>query len=1282
MRREKQGWLRHVGRTALVGSVAMAMIGGAVTLTASAAPAAVAASKAAIVSFPGNDGAPHRVTWDSHSFKVDGERLNIWSGEFHYWRLPAPEQWRDLMQKLKSAGFNAVSLYFFWGLHQSERGGDFDFTGIRDVDRLLTMAEEEGLYVIARPGPYINAEISMGGLPAYMTNVDAPLRGSEDPQVLADSKAWLSAVNRIIGKHQVTDGGGSVLMYQVENELLDDSPQRKQFLTDLTASVKVDGITVPVFHNDWGMGGRFRDVDTYGLDFYAYDNYPLGFNCGAQRNRIGESETAFRAIAPDTPQFITESQGGAFTPWGAAFDTEQCYSYTDEGFTRQWGARNVGNGVTAYNSYMAFGGTNWGWTGSPSSGFTSYDYGAALNEDRTITPKFAAQKEVGAYLQAVPDLASMRPLAAPSATVESGSAVQAYQRIATDQDAASATDDGSTRFLGFRLADSNDTTTTRFTFPLILGAAGDDSGSGVVSTDDRDAGIAYTGSWKQVADGGAHDGTLTTSTAAGAKASFTFSGTSVQLVTSTGTDHGTARVTIDGVDKGTFSSHVDTDQNKPVQQVSFEATDLAPGVHTIVVENLGTPIDGGTGTVVAIDAFQVPDDSKVQWNDDVDDLVFTGSWEHATGKNWTSGDIGGDETFSSKAGDAYEFTFTGAGFELIGPHSENHGPADVYIDGEKAGRTSEQVTSSAQPQKVLFSQRDLAYGEHTVKVVVTGERFEGSSGSFHSLDAVNIYRDADSGSVIPDGRIGWERVPQKAGTSLTLHGRDALMLTADTRIGDHALYYTTSQLFGAPLQRRGGVVQYAIGYAGDDGETVLHYDSEPKVTLPPGVERTWNAERGELRLNYVHGAPADIVVDDGEQPLTLRIMDREHAADVWFIDGGSKGTVVVEGAYLPRDVRFHGAVATLTGSMAESGSLRIDVPDGIKQVRWNSTKAKASHGIATLRAPGPKAVTVPKLTWVTASDDAEAEPRFDDSRWTVADDTAGTRWQGPGANQKVVLDSNHYGFYEGSVWYRAHYTAAQDGGTLRLQGNGGSGQPGHGKAPAFMQVWVNGVYAGSPRAAGGWQDVAVPDGAVKAGDDVVVSVLVNNLGQNLDWSDDGLSRQNRGLYDAVLTDGGSGVTWRIEGATAADADPVRTIYNNGGLSGERKGWHLPNFNDRKWKRASSLVADGPGVDWYRSSFRLNVPRGQDTAFRLTVNSPKFDVGRTDGSQATIFVNGWNTGVYIGDIGPQKQFTIPSAFLNMRGKNEISIAVAAKAAGMGPESVTLEAVHSTTGGLGG
>ena len=45
----------------------------------------------------------------------------LWSGEFHYFRLPSPA-WLDIFQKMKAAGFNAVSLYFDWGYHSPRPG--------------------------------------------------------------------------------------------------------------------------------------------------------------------------------------------------------------------------------------------------------------------------------------------------------------------------------------------------------------------------------------------------------------------------------------------------------------------------------------------------------------------------------------------------------------------------------------------------------------------------------------------------------------------------------------------------------------------------------------------------------------------------------------------------------------------------------------------------------------------------------------------------------------------------------------------------------------------------------------------------------------------------------------------------------------------------------------------------------------------------------------------------------------------------------------------------------
>ena len=1371
----------------LAAVVGMALAGGALPISvaqaASAAPPAKYAT--ADITFPGNDGKPHKVTFDKNSFMVDGQRLNVWSGEIHYWRAPDVNSWRDLFQKMRANGYNAVSLYFFWGLHQSKEGGPFDFSKgtIKDLDLLLTMAQEEGLYVIARPGPYVNAEISMGGLPAWMTNYSGGLR-TTDPKVLAASKAWLHAFDQIASKHLVTKGGGSVLLYQVENELLSDNAARGAFLKSLVSQVKSDGIDVPLFHNDYGLGGRFKNTSLYGTDFYAYDKYPVGFNCSAGRNRIDDSEATFRSYAPNSPHFITESQGGAFTPWGASYNASDCYTYTDEGFTRQWGVHNIGNGVTAFNYYMAYGGTNWGWTGAPASGFTSYDYGAGITEDRTLTPKASVQKETGYYTKAVPELSSMNPVQAPSAVVESGSNVKIYARQA-EAGQGSVTGNG-VRTYAMRLANSNDTTETTFTTTLSLGKPRGATTTGF-SHDDRSSAITYTGSWSQVADSSAASGTLTRTKTVGDTASFTFTGTGVRLITATGTDHGYFKVSIDGGEAQLVTSaHVDTEQNKPTQLEAYRIENLSPGQHTIKVENVG--FDGAN--VVDIDAFDVLGSTAVQapiYNDsDTSFFTFTGSWQYATGKNWTQGDHSGDETFSKTAGDSYTFTFTGVGFDIIAPFSSNHGSATVTVDGQEVGQTKEDVTSEATPQQTVFSWRAEKGAEggsqgaeagaqggstdagtdkagatasqaaepatHTVKVTVDGKAFSGSQDTFVSLDAVKVYPNAQSlpgeNNDEADGTISWKRIPQKEGTTLALHGRDAIMLTADKQVGGHELYYTTSQMFGATLNSAGGSLQYLTGTRGDSGETVLHYTAQPQVSAPEGVEQTWDATTGQLRLNYSYSAsPQQIIIKDGDKVLSLRIIDRTTAQTTWLLDGtrnGKLSSVAVEGVELARTAKFTGKdTLQLTGSVSAESNVRVIAPAGINHVGFNggslnpvsatgsagagtnsatgtagaagaasagnadaagagtnsatgtgdvgvftgktatgtnSATGTGDVGVFTGKVPGPAAVASQQLSFVKSTDYAEAKATYDDSKWKVAADTqaANPRFQGPGEYSHTVLDSNHYGFYEGSVWYRGTFTATKADPYLYLQGNGGSGVPSQGKNPAFMQVWVNGVYAGAYDAAGNWAKVNVPAGTVKSGDKVTVAVLVNNLGQNLDWSDDGLSKQNRGLFDVAIE--GSTATWKIHGADAdfaakAATNPSGTLYNNGGLGGEKAGFHMPGFDDSKWAKADNLHSPA-GVTWYRAHVKLNLPANQDTAFRLDINSSRFS-SLGDRAQATLFVNGWNTGVYIGDRGPQTSFTIPAGFLNPNGENVISIAVAAKEDGMGPDSVTLRAVHSTT-----
>ena len=110
----------------------------------------------------------HTITYDQDSLMIDGRRTVIWSGEFEYWRLPSPSLWLDILEKMKAEGYNAVTIYFDWAYH-SPKPGVYDFSGVRDVDKLLDMAARSGLYVIARPGPYINAETS-GGRPTGLAD--------------------------------------------------------------------------------------------------------------------------------------------------------------------------------------------------------------------------------------------------------------------------------------------------------------------------------------------------------------------------------------------------------------------------------------------------------------------------------------------------------------------------------------------------------------------------------------------------------------------------------------------------------------------------------------------------------------------------------------------------------------------------------------------------------------------------------------------------------------------------------------------------------------------------------------------------------------------------------------------------------------------------------------------------------------------------------------------------------------------------------------------------------
>ena len=573
-------------RVLAVGVIAALLVAGLATTGATSATAGPGSGARHVVatapaSAPVAASAKHTVTYDSSSFKVDGQRVYLFSGEFHYFRLPSPDLWLDIFQKMKASGFNSTSLYFDWGYH-SPTPGVYDFTGVRDIDKLLDLAERAGLYVIARPAPYINAEVAGGGLPGWMATKPGQNR-SADPLFTKYADQWLTEVDRIITRHQLTKGGGSVIGYQVENEYYNGSTAGRAYMQHLEDKARADGITVPLLGNHNGVfnsGAAALDVD-------GVDSYPQGFDCSNPTTWRGVPNIA-SGYSADKPLTSPEFQGGAFDPWGGP-GYDKCAQLINDQFANVFYKQNIAVGVTMQSFYMTYGGTNWGWLGMPQN-YTSYDYGAAIRETRQADPKLAEDKLIGYLTQAAAPLTRTSPTRSASANP----AIVDTARINPD--------DG-TQFHTLRHADSTATTTD--TTHLAIDLAATPVGDETYTFDDIATALTYAGPWTHAKNEsytrGDYQQTESFSNTAGDSVTIPFTGTAVRWIGSKTNNHGTAGVYLDGV----LAATVDT-AGAQDQAVLYATSGLADGAHTLKIVVTGQNGAGSSDAFVPVDAIDVP----------------------------------------------------------------------------------------------------------------------------------------------------------------------------------------------------------------------------------------------------------------------------------------------------------------------------------------------------------------------------------------------------------------------------------------------------------------------------------------------------------------------------------------------------------------------------------------------------------------------------------------------------------------------------------------------------
>ena len=184
---------------------------------------------------------------------VYGERVFTFSGEFHPYRLPVPDLWLDMFQKIKALGFNCVSFYVDWALVEGQPGV-YTAEGIFAFEPFFDAAKEAGIYLIARPGPYINAEVSGGGFPGWVQRIKGQLR-TRAPDFLKATDNYMSHISKTIADAQITNGG-PVILVQPENEYTGSSgpvtggfPDPVYF-TYIKNQLRDAGIVMPFISND------------------------------------------------------------------------------------------------------------------------------------------------------------------------------------------------------------------------------------------------------------------------------------------------------------------------------------------------------------------------------------------------------------------------------------------------------------------------------------------------------------------------------------------------------------------------------------------------------------------------------------------------------------------------------------------------------------------------------------------------------------------------------------------------------------------------------------------------------------------------------------------------------------------------------------------------------------------------------------------------------------------------------------------------------------------------
>ncbi|OJA15263.1 hypothetical protein AZE42_10788 [Rhizopogon vesiculosus] len=530
-------------------------------------------------------------------------------------------------------------------------------------------------------------------------------------------------------------------------------------------------------------------------------------------------------------------------------------------------------------------------------------------------------------------------------------------------------------------------------------------------------------------------------------------------------------------------------------------------------------------------------------------------------------------------------------------------------------------------------------------------------------------------------------VPRVA-SGITLAGRQSKIIVADYSFGSSKVLYSTAQiLYAGKIGRRD--VLFLYGDSTSESEAAITFSGTPRIQGGAGVSTT--SANGITTVNFLPGIQGLVTVWDSSEQLVL-YSDTDTAGTFWspeipagssvefanYWQFGTNASILVGGPYLVRNATIRGSTLALRGDLNKDVRLTVIAPDDVKMVTWNgipisadvaaASNLTAQGGFSAQLQPSATAFAPPALTnWKYADSLPEIQGRFSDAGWTLADHTATNIPFKPYYGDGRVLYGCDYEYCENVVLWRGHFNATESTKSVNLCINGGE---------AFAAtIWVNDVflntsYGNSTNNQNILEETDdkfyFPPGSLLYGKekDNVITILQDNMGLNESGAVIDEEKSPRGIRGFMLNTGDFG-EWRVQGKVGGYTnylDKVRGVLNEGGLYGERMGWHLPGFNTSSWvwrDISEGLPNATAGVGFFVTTFDLSVSEGLDVPMSFT-----FD----DTSQpyrAQLYVNGWMMGKRVSNLGPQYRFPVHQGILDYNGINTVAVALWA----MEPAAIT-------------